>query len=242
MQHCGASTRTTSVRTHLERHRAERIGWLRAAVMGANDGILSTASLMAGVAASGVDAGGVLIAGIAGLTAGAMSMAAGEYVSMSSQADTENADLARERHELANQDAFERAELAGIYEARGVSPALAKQVAEQLMEHDALAAHAREELGISDLHRAKPVQAALSSAAAFAAGAALPVGVAVVAPGATSAAWIVATSLVALAALGALAARAGSAPVLRSCARVVLCGAGAMALTYSIGRMVGTAL
>ena len=159
---------------HREQHRAERIGWLRAAVLGANDGIVSTASLVVGVAASGASRGAVLVAGVAGLVAGAMSMAAGEYVSVSSQADTEEADLARERKELATDDAFERAELAGIYVARGVEPALARQVADQLMAKDALAAHAREELGITDLQRARPVQAALASASTFAVGAALP--------------------------------------------------------------------
>jgi VIT1/CCC1 family predicted Fe2+/Mn2+ transporter len=228
--------------THTERHRAERIGWLRAAVMGANDGILSTASLMVGVAASGASAAAILAAGIAGLVAGAMSMAAGEYVSVSSQADTENADLARERHELATQGAFEHTELAGIYEARGVTPALAKQVAEQLMAHDALAAHAREELGIHDGQRANPLQAAFASAAAFAAGAALPVAVAALWPGPHAAAWIVATSLVFLAALGAIAARAGGAALGRGAVRVAFWGAAAMAITYVIGRWVGTAL
>jgi vacuolar iron transporter family protein len=232
----------TTMRSHIERHRAERIGWLRAAVMGANDGILSTASLMVGVAASGVNTSAVLVAGIAGLVAGAMSMAAGEYVSVSSQADTENADLARERHELATQDAFERAELAAIYEQRGVEPALAKQVAEQLMAHDALATHAREELGIHDGQRANPLQAAFASAGAFAVGAALPVVVAALAPGARSAAWIVALSLAALALLGAVAARAGGAPIARGAARVAFWGAAAMATTYVIGRLIGTAL
>ena len=159
---------------HRELHRSERIGWLRAAVLGANDGIVSTASLVVGVAAAGASRSAVLVAGVAGLVAGAMSMAAGEYVSVSSQADTERADLARERKELATDDAVERAELAGIYVARGLSPALAEQVADQLMAHDALGAHARDELGISDLQRARPVQAALASAATFAVGAALP--------------------------------------------------------------------
>ena len=167
---------------HRELHRSERIGWLRAAVLGANDGIVSTASLVVGVAASGASRSAVLVAGVAGLVAGAMSMAAGEYVSVSSQADTEEADLARERKELATDDAFERAELAGIYVARGVSPALAKQVADELMAHDALGAHARDELGISDLQRARPVQAAFASATTFAVGAALPLVVGMLAP------------------------------------------------------------
>src|SRR5512134_411207 len=167
---------------HIERHRTAHIGWLRASVLGANDGIVSTASLVVGVAASGAPRSAVVVAGIAGLVAGAMSMAAGEYVSVSSQADTEEADLTRERKELATDDAFERAELAGIYVARGVEPALARQVADQLMAKDALAAHAREELGITDLQRARPVQAAFASATTFAVGAVLPLVVGLIAP------------------------------------------------------------
>src|SRR5690348_12777759 len=170
------------MRSHLERHRSERIGWLRAAVLGANDGIVSTASLIVGVAAAEASRSNVLVAGIAGLVAGAMSMAAGEYVSVSSQADTENADLARERTELATNPAFELDELQTIYVERGLEPALARQVADQLMAHDALAAHARDELGISAVHAARPVQAALASAGTFGVGAALPLIVAAVAP------------------------------------------------------------
>jgi vacuolar iron transporter family protein len=225
---------------HTERHRADRIGWLRAAVMGANDGILSTASLLLGVAATGAAPAAVLTAGVAGLVAGAMSMAAGEYVSVSSQADTESADLARERHELATQDASERAELAAIYEARGVEPALARQVAGQLMAHDALATHAREELGISDLQRARPVQAALASAASFAAGAALPVVVTVTAPAQAIAVWVVGTSLTFLAALGALAAKTGSASAGKGALRVAFWGTAAMAITYAVGKAFDT--
>jgi vacuolar iron transporter family protein len=171
---------------HKERHRSERIGWLRAAVLGANDGIVSTASLVLGVAAAGATRSDVIIAGIAGLVAGAMSMAAGEYVSVSSQADTEEADLARERQELATDDKSERAELASIYIARGIEPALAQEVADQLMAHDALGAHARDELGISDVQRARPVQAAFASAGTFSVGAAMPLLSALLAPGSTS--------------------------------------------------------
>jgi VIT1/CCC1 family predicted Fe2+/Mn2+ transporter len=225
---------------HTERHRADRIGWLRASVMGANDGILSTASLMLGVAATGAAPAAVLTAGVAGLVAGAMSMAAGEYVSVSSQADTESADLARERHELATQDASERAELAAIYETRGVEPALARQVAGQLMAHDALATHAREELGISDLQRARPVQAALASAASFAAGAALPVVVTVAAPAQGIAVWVVGTSLTFLAALGALAAKTGGASAGKGALRVAFWGTAAMAITYAVGKAFDT--
>jgi vacuolar iron transporter family protein len=227
---------------HTERHRADRIGWLRASVMGANDGIVSTASLMLGVAAAGAQTSAILVAGVAGLVAGAMSMAAGEYVSVSSQSDTEAADLARERHELATQDASERRELAAIYEARGLEPALASQVADRLMAHDALAAHAREELGISDLQRARPVQAALASAAAFAVGAALPVVVTVFAPPAQLSMWVVSTCLVLLAVLGALAAQVGGASALKGAGRVAFWGAAAMALTYAVGKLFDTAV
>jgi VIT1/CCC1 family predicted Fe2+/Mn2+ transporter len=225
---------------HREKHRADRIGWLRAAVLGANDGIVSTASLVVGVAASGASRGEVLVAGVAGLVAGAMSMAAGEYVSVSSQADTEEADLARERKELATDDAFERAELAGIYVARGVEPALARQVADQLMAKDALAAHAREELGITDLQRARPVQAAFASATTFAVGAALPLVVALLAPMAVLTVLVGAASLVSLASLGALAARAGGAPPWVGAWRVTLWSALAMAVTYAVGALFGT--
>jgi VIT1/CCC1 family predicted Fe2+/Mn2+ transporter len=211
-------------------------------VLGANDGIVSTASLVVGVAASGASRGAVLVAGVAGLVAGAMSMAAGEYVSVSSQADTEEADLARERKELATDDKFERAELAGIYVARGVRPQLAKQVADDLMAHDALGAHARDELGISDLQRARPVQAAFASATTFAVGAALPLIVGRLAPVSVLAASVIATSLVCLAALGALAAGAGGASPWIGAGRVTVWGALAMALTYAVGALFGTSV
>jgi VIT1/CCC1 family predicted Fe2+/Mn2+ transporter len=227
---------------HRELHRSERIGWRRAAVLGANDGVVSTASLVVGVAASGASRSAVLVAGVAGLVAGAMSMAAGEYVSVSSQADTEEADLARERKELATDDAFERAELAGIYVARGVSPALATQVADELMAHDALGAHARDELGISDLQRARPVQAAFASATTFAVGAALPLVVGMLAPVSVLAVSVTGSSLVCLAALGALAAGAGGASPWVGASRVTLWGALAMALTYAVGALFGTAV
>jgi VIT1/CCC1 family predicted Fe2+/Mn2+ transporter len=227
---------------HRETHRSDRIGWLRAAVLGANDGIVSTASLVVGVAASGEARAGVLVAGVAGLVAGAMSMAAGEYVSVSSQADTEEADLARERKELATDDAFERKELAGIYVKRGLSPALARQVADELMAHDALAAHARDELGISDLQRARPVQAALASASTFAVGAALPLVVALLAPLGVLALSVVGASLVCLAGLGALAASAGGAAILVGATRVTIWGALAMVLTYAVGALFGTSV
>ena len=227
---------------HREQHRSDRIGWLRAAVLGANDGIVSTASLVVGVAASGASRGAVLVAGVAGLVAGAMSMAAGEYVSVSSQADTEEADLARERKELATDDAFERAELAGIYVARGVSPPLAKQVADELMAHDALGAHARDELGITDLQRARPVQAALASASTFAVGAALPLVVGLLAPRAFLTVLVGAASLVSLASLGGLAARAGGASPWVGAWRVTIWSALAMALTYAVGALFGTSV
>jgi VIT1/CCC1 family predicted Fe2+/Mn2+ transporter len=225
---------------HTELHRFERIGWLRAAVMGANDGIVSTASLILGVAAAGATGNAVVIAGIAGLVAGAMSMAAGEYVSVSSQSDTEEADLARERKELETDDASERAELAGIYVARGLDSTLARQVADQLMAHDALGAHARDELGISEIHRARPVLAAFASAGTFAAGAALPLLIAILAPAKTLAEFVVGTSLASLAILGALAARAGGASPLTGAARVTFWGALAMAITYGVGALFGT--
>jgi VIT1/CCC1 family predicted Fe2+/Mn2+ transporter len=211
-------------------------------VLGANDGVVSTASLVVGVAASGASRSAVLVAGVAGLVAGAMSMAAGEYVSVSSQADTEQADLARERQELATDDAFERAELTGIYVARGVSPPLAKQVADELMVHDALAAHARDELGISDLQRARPVQAAFASATTFAVGAALPLAVGLLAPVSVLAVSVIAASLVCLAALGALAAGAGGASPWVGASRVTIWGALAMALTYTVGALFGTSV
>ena len=225
---------------HKERHRSERIGWLRAAVLGANDGIVSTASLVVGVAAAGATRSNVIIAGIAGLVAGAMSMAAGEYVSVSSQVDTEEADLGRERQELATDDKSERAELANIYVARGLEPALAKQVADQLMAHDALGAHARDELGISDVQRARPVQAAFASAGTFSIGAAMPLLIVLLAPAGTLPAVVTGTSLAFLAILGGLAARAGGAQATVGALRVTFWGALAMAITYGVGAFFGT--
>ena len=225
--------------THPELHRSERIGWLRAAVLGANDGIVSTASLMVGVAAAGPGRGELLVTGVAGLVAGAMSMASGEYVSVRSQSDTEHADLGRERAELAAQPALERQELASIYVARGLKPELAARVAEQLMEHDALGAHARDELGISPEGNARPVQAALTSAASFAAGSALPIVMALVAPGPRVVPILIGASVVMLAVLGALAARAGRAPVVPAAIRVAVLGALAMGVTAGIGRLFG---
>ncbi|HEY8258456.1 MAG TPA: VIT family protein [Gemmatimonadales bacterium] len=225
---------------HLERHRTERIGWLRAAVLGANDGIVSTASLLLGVASADTTRSAVLIAGVAGLVAGAMSMAAGEYVSVSSQSDTERADLERERGELAASSQAEHQELAGIYVQRGLTPHLARQVAEQLMAHDALGAHARDELGIASEHRARPVQAALTSALTFAVGAALPVGVALLVPLARVLPAVAGASLLSLGLLGGLAARAGGASALKGAVRVVFWGALAMGITAAIGAMVGT--
>ena len=228
--------------THRERHRTERIGWLRAAVLGANDGIVSTASLIVGVAAANSGRGEILLTGVAGLVAGAMSMAAGEYVSVSSQADTEQADVARERDELAAQPEFERRELAAIYVARGLTPELATQVAEQLSAHDALGAHTRDELGVSNILTARPVQAGLTSAATFAVGAALPLITAVVAPAPHVVAVVAGTSLMFLTALGAVSARTGGAPVLRASGRVAFWGALAMGLTAVVGRLFGTAV
>ncbi|HEV8700427.1 MAG TPA: VIT family protein [Candidatus Polarisedimenticolia bacterium] len=226
---------------HIERHRSERIGWLRASVLGANDGIVSTASLVLGVAGAGATKSSVLITGVAGLVAGAMSMAAGEYVSVGSQADTEEADLARERRELATQDESERAELASIYVARGLDPALAKQVADQLMAHDALGAHARDELGITDLQRARPVQAALASAASFAAGAAMPLMSVLLAPAGFLASIVTGSCLLVLAILGGVAARAGGAAIPVGALRVTVWGALAMAITYGVGALFGAA-
>jgi vacuolar iron transporter family protein len=225
---------------HEERHRTERIGWLRAAVLGANDGIVSTASLVLGVAAAEASRSNVLVAGVAGLVAGAMSMAAGEYVSVSSQADTERADLAREVGELAANVPAEREELAGIYVERGLTPALAHQVADQLMAHDALGAHARDELGISAALQARPVQAALTSALTFATGAALPLLLVLFAPAGRVVPAVAGASLVGLAVLGGLAARVGGARVLVAAARVVFWGALAMGLTAGIGALFGT--
>jgi VIT1/CCC1 family predicted Fe2+/Mn2+ transporter len=224
---------------HSERHRTAHIGWLRAAVLGANDGLISTASLVVGVAASGVPRSAVLIAGVAGLVAGAMSMAAGEYVSVSSQADTEGADLARERRELASDDVGERAELAAIYVDRGLTPSLAAQVADQLMAKDALAAHARDELGHSDATAARPLQAALASAVTFAVGALLPVVVSTVVPQALLAALVTASALVLLAVLGAVAARVGGAVMWRGALRVAFWGALAMGISALVGRLFG---
>jgi VIT1/CCC1 family predicted Fe2+/Mn2+ transporter len=208
-------------------------------VLGANDGIVSTASLVVGVAAAGSDPSGVLVAGVAGLVAGAMSMAAGEYVSVHSQADTENADLARERAEIESDPAAEHRELAGIYVKRGLEPDLAQQVAKQLMAHDALGAHARDELGISETLSAKPVQAALASAASFAVGAALPLAVTALAPAAGLITWVSGTSLVFLAALGAMAARAGGAGLVAGAWRVTFWGALAMGITAAVGALFG---
>jgi VIT1/CCC1 family predicted Fe2+/Mn2+ transporter len=227
-------------KVHRERHRTGRIGWLRAAVLGANDGIVSTASLIVGVAAAHAIRGDVLIAGVAGLVAGAMSMAAGEYVSVSSQADTEQAELARERKELAGDSGFELAELASIYVERGVKPELAKQVAQQLMQHNALAAHARDELGISDTLSARPVQAALASAASFAVGAAMPLITVLLVPETILAVGVSGTALLFLALLGILAAWAGGAPIIKSTIRVTFWGALAMALTALVGSLFGT--
>ena len=229
-----------SPRAHLERHYTQRIGWLRAAVLGANDGIVSTAALVIGVAAAESDRGPVLLAGIAGLVAGAMSMAAGEYVSVSSQSDTELADVARERRELAESPEAELRELEGIYVGRGLDPELARRVAEQLTSRDALAAHARDELGITEAQAARPVQAALASAATFSVGAALPLAVAALSPARLIIPTVSVTSLVCLAALGALAAHAGGASRVRGAARVTFWSALAMLLTWSVGRIFGT--
>ena len=225
---------------HAERHFTQRIGWLRAAVLGANDGIVSTASLVVGVAAAGSERSALLVAGLAGLVAGSMSMAAGEYISVSSQADTERADLTRERRELAETPDAELLELQGIYVARGLEPALARQVAEQLTAHDALSAHARDELGITAELAARPVQAALASAATFAVGAALPLIIAAVAPRAAVIPAVSASSLACLAALGAVAASAGGAGRLRGAVRVTFWSALALALTAFVGRLFGT--
>jgi vacuolar iron transporter family protein len=229
----------TSPQRHKERHRTDRIGWLRAAVLGANDGIVSTASLVVGVAAASSSHSSILVTGVAGLVAGAMSMAAGEYVSVHSQADTEKADLARERVELETAPAAELRELTAIYVSRGLDYKLAAQVAEQLMQHDALAAHARDELGISDALSARPVQAALASAASFAVGAALPLAVTALVPGEGLIPWVSGTSLVFLALLGAIAAQAGGASPLTGASRVTFWGALAMAITAGVGTLFG---
>ena len=228
--------------THHEIHRAHRVGWLRAAVLGANDGIVSTASLIIGVASAGTSHEEILLAGVAGLVAGAMSMAAGEYVSVSSQSDTEEADLLIERRSLEENEAFEREELAKIYETRGLAPALAVEVAEQLMAHDALGAHARDEIGLSEGGRARPVQAAFSSAATFTVGAALPLFTSWVAPLEQLMPLVAAFSLASLALLGGIAAKAGGASLLKGAARVTFWGALAMALTSAVGRVFGVAM
>lgn len=226
-------------RVHGEVHRSERIGWLRASVLGANDGLISTSSLVVGVAAAEPGPGAVLVAAVAGLVAGALSMAAGEYVSVSSQADTERADLARERKELATEPEAERAELAGIYRSRGLTPDLASQVAEQLTAHDALGAHARDELGLHEMTRARPIQAALASAASFAVGAAPPAVLVALLPAEALTAAVVATTVGLLLLLGAVAARLGGAPRWRGALRVAFWGAVAMVCTALVGRLFG---
>jgi VIT1/CCC1 family predicted Fe2+/Mn2+ transporter len=225
---------------HHERHRLQRVGWLRAAVLGANDGIVSTASLLVGVAAADASHSALLTAGIAGAVAGAMSMAAGEYVSVSSQADSEQADLARERRELETDGAGEHRELMAIYMGRGLNQKLAKEVADELMAHDALGAHARDELGITDLSMARPLQAAAASAASFACGALLPLTVTALVSAPVALVAVPATALVFLAALGAIAARTGGAPVVLAATRVTFWGALAMAATAGIGELFGT--
>jgi len=228
-------------RLHTETHRTQTIGWLRAAVLGANDGIVSTASLIIGVAAANATPGGVLVAGVAGLVAGAMSMAAGEYVSVSSQSDTERADIERERNELATDGKREGAELAAIYVQRGLDAELAQQVATQLMAKDALGAHTRDELGISETVSAKPLQAALTSAASFTVGAALPLLCAWLAPQQSLVLVVAATSLIFLAILGGLAAYTGGASISKGVWRVTFWGALAMAITAGVGRLFGVA-
>ena len=227
---------------HRESHRSDRIGWLRAAVLGANDGTISVASLVVGVAASGAPRSSVLLTGVAGLVAGAMSMAAGEYVSVQSQADTEGADIEREKHELENQPERELVELTSIYVSRGLDQPLARLVAEKLMSRDALGAHARDELGISETLRARPVQAALASAIAFIVGALVPIATVLLAPSA----WVTevssATALVTLVILGGTAAYAGGASIIRGAVRVAFWGALAMGLTAGVGRLFGTAV
>ena len=225
--------------THHEVHRSHRVGWLRAAVLGANDGIVSTASLIIGFAAASTTQENILLAGVAGLVAGAMSMAAGEDVSVSSQADTENADLALEKQSLENNIEFEKDELAKIYQNRGIEPVLAKQVAEQLMAHDALGAHARDEIGISESVSARPVQAAIYSAGTFTVGAALPLLVAWATPGNHLIFAVAVLSLLFLALLGGLASRTGGAPIAVGAVRVTFWGALAMGLTAVVGRMFG---
>lgn len=231
------SERSSTPTQPAEGHYMNRIGWLRAAVLGANDGIVSTASLIAGVASAGMMPKDVLIAGVAGVVAGALSMAAGEYVSVSSQADTERADLERERQELETMPEAELEELTQIYVERGLSPELARKVAEELTAEDALKAHARDELGISEVVTARPVQAALSSAASFAAGAVLPLGAVLISPPGMIATVVTIASVIALALLGAFSARTGGAPVLRAVTRVVFWGGFAMLATAGIGSL-----
>lgn len=230
----------TRLHDHSERHASARIGWLRAAVLGANDGIVSTASLIVGVAAADASRSSVLIAGVAALFAGAMSMAAGEYVSVSSQADTEKADLGRERAELQQQPGFEQEELTRIYQARGVDRDTASSVAKQMMEHDALTAHARDELGLSEVHTARPLQAAMASAATFTAGALAPLVVVPLASAALLIPAVAVTSLACLALLGTLSAHAGAAPIGPAVLRVTFWGMLAMAVTAGVGRLFGT--
>ena len=227
-------------RLHLERHLVARIGWLRAAVLGANDGIISTSSLILGVAATAPSKHGVVVVGLAGLVAGAMSMAAGEYVSVSSQADTEQAELAKERQELATDPTSELQELTHIYVARGVAPDLAQQVARELMAHDALGSHARDELGLAEVTAARPIQAALASACAFSTGAAAPLLLVLLAPAHLVQTVVGIGSLLFLAALGAIGAKAGGAAILRSVLRVTFWGALAMIATTAIGTLFGT--
>lgn len=230
-------TTPTSRSRHPERHRSERVGWLRAAVLGANDGIVSIAGLVVGVAASGASPGAILTSGIAGTVAGAMSMAAGEYVSVQSQADTERADIAVEQRELDDDPQSELAELARIYVQRGLTPELAHEVAQQLTAHDALGSHARDELGITDTLRARPVQAALTSAAAFVSGAVLPIAAVLLAPTGRTEAVAIPITLIGLSISGALAAWAGGAPALRGALRVAFWGALAMAAASVVGRL-----
>ncbi len=225
---------------HREFHRSEHIGWLRASVLGANDGLISTSSLVVGVAAAQTSRAPVLLAALAGMVAGALSMAAGEYVSVSSQADTEEADLAREKRELATTPESERAELASIYVGRGLTPELARQVADQLMAHDALGAHARDELGMSEMTRARPIQAAFASAGSFAVGAALPLVLAILMPLGILSVTVAASTLVLLMVLGATAAHLGGAPLVAGAVRVAFWGAVAMACTALVGRLFGT--
>jgi VIT1/CCC1 family predicted Fe2+/Mn2+ transporter len=242
MEH-SSNERAISVRSSphdIEHHFVHRIGWLRAAVLGANDGIVSTASLIVGVAAASPERGSILIAGVAGLVAGAMSMAAGEYVSVSSQADTEQADLETERIALAEDPEAELDELAQIYAARGLEPNLARQVATQLMAHDDLGAHARDELGISEMFKSRPIQAASTSAATFSVGAALPLSAVAIAPVSIAIPVVAITSLLSLALLGAISARAGGADALKAATRVTIWGALAMAATAGIGALIGT--